>query len=300
MRDDAILLLHGELFGFVPSKAGTAYERVAALVLAALGWQDVTHDVTERPAGRRAYHQLDIVARDPAGQVRRLIVECKDYATTIGERALNTLVGVKTQIGADAAVIVTTQGFTKGARAVAVDEDIAMVILRHYDPQTERLKFVKKVILTFDWYLPTFSDFEVATAPSAEIDGPRELALEGRDRLRHIDGTPAESIAELLERESAGLVEGRFERNVKLNDGRLVYSVANEPIPISGLAWVEEVVKTSSTITREMQGTPVLVIEQIDEDGDVASGRLVVSEDLYAWDIDERGRVHPRGALVTS
>ena len=40
--------LYQELFGSIPAKPGTAYEMIAAIVLGALGWQDVVHDQTER------------------------------------------------------------------------------------------------------------------------------------------------------------------------------------------------------------------------------------------------------------
>ena len=71
--------LHTELFGYVPAKDGTAYERMGAIVLATLGWSDVVHDTRERSPNQRANHQLDTVARDPSGTVRRLLVECKDW-----------------------------------------------------------------------------------------------------------------------------------------------------------------------------------------------------------------------------
>jgi hypothetical protein len=59
--------LHEELFGSIPAKPGTAYEMITAIVLAALGWQDVVHDCTERADGMRAGHQLDVTCRDPDG-----------------------------------------------------------------------------------------------------------------------------------------------------------------------------------------------------------------------------------------
>lgn len=36
--------LHERIFGFVPPKAGTAYERLAAVVLAERGWESVAFD----------------------------------------------------------------------------------------------------------------------------------------------------------------------------------------------------------------------------------------------------------------
>jgi hypothetical protein len=106
-----ITQLHQSLFGYVPDKPGTAYERIGAVVLAMLGWGDVIHDSKERPAKRQAIHQLDITAHDPAGEVRRLLVECKDWNRRVGQGTLNALVGVRDQVGADAAAVVTTEGF---------------------------------------------------------------------------------------------------------------------------------------------------------------------------------------------
>jgi hypothetical protein len=59
--------LHHELFGIVPDKHGTAYERIAALVMAVLGWHDVEHDKTQRPEGLLASHQIDVRCRRPDG-----------------------------------------------------------------------------------------------------------------------------------------------------------------------------------------------------------------------------------------
>lgn len=44
-------------------------------------------------------------------------------------------------------------------------------------------------------------------------------------------------------------------------------------------------------------GDPVLVLEQLDGDGELESGRVVVDQDLFAWDLDEDGNVVPRGQL---
>jgi len=69
-------------------------------------------------------------------------------------------------------------------------------------------------------------------------------------------------------------------------------------VKISALTWVEENIRHTFKTQSELKGTPVLVVEQLNEDGSVFSGRVVVSEDLYAWDIDAAGHVHPRGQLI--
>jgi hypothetical protein len=295
---DPILALHNELFGFIPKKAGTAYERVAAMVLATLGWENIQHDVTEQPVGRLAEHQLDVTAQDPSGKVERLVVECKQWETIVGEEVLNTLVGVVKQVGG-AAAVVTTQGYTVGARAVAVDEDIALLRLRHFDPEHEKGNFVMKVILTIDALLPSISDFDVQIAPSA-VGLPTELhfALSETDHLRHLDGGTAETLGELLESQSSAL-EGRHHRRVDFAKGRLIDTVEGPPVPIIAAMWVEENVRQTQRIETSVKGTPVLVVEQLDQEGNVHSGRLVVSSSLYAWDIGAGGQVQPRGRLTS-
>jgi hypothetical protein len=42
----------------------------------------------------------------------------------------------------------------------------------------------------------------------------------------------------------------------------------------------------------------VLVLQQLDDSGAIALGRLIVSEDLFCWDIDPHGHVTPRGPLT--
>lgn len=57
MAGASIEELHDRLFGYVPGKRGTAYERLAAVVLAGLGWGGVQHDVLEVGEGRTAAHR---------------------------------------------------------------------------------------------------------------------------------------------------------------------------------------------------------------------------------------------------
>jgi hypothetical protein len=149
----AIEDLHEALFGFRPAKAGTAYERLSAVVLATLGWEGVVHDMTDSVEGKLAEHQLDVTARHPSGEIKRLIVECKDWDVVVGQDTLDHLVGVQAQVEADAAAVMTTKGYTGGAIKVAVDEDIAMLRLRPFDPERPGLQLIPRVA----WIVATCS-----------------------------------------------------------------------------------------------------------------------------------------------
>ena len=111
--------------------------------MAVLGWREVVHDLIEKPPGRRAKHQIDVVATHPGGEVRGLIIECKDWDKTVGKGVLDRLVGVRTQVGADAAAVMTTVGYTRHAREVAADEHIAILRLRRFDQERDEGTYIK-------------------------------------------------------------------------------------------------------------------------------------------------------------
>jgi hypothetical protein len=290
--------LHAAVFGFRPDKEGTAYERLAAVVLAVLGWQNVLHDSTESGEGRLAEHQLDVTARHPSGEIARLLVECKDWNATVGKGTIDTLVGVRAQVGADAAAVVTIKGYKAGAIAVAVDEDIALLRLRAFDPENPTA-YVKTITLKVDPVGSVYSDWSVEVMPDAGIAGGRfEFHLSGRDHLTRTDGAPAETLAEVIEAQGTSMQEGTYPRRAEFPDGRVLVASTGARVPIIALLWTERVVKSEGRPTViERPGEPALVLEQLNEKGELQHGQVVVDRDLFAWDIDDDGKVTQRGPL---
>jgi hypothetical protein len=65
----------------------------------------VTHDTTESAPGKFAEHHLDVTGRYPSGKVERLILECRHWSDIVGKDTLDKLVGVRAQLGSDAAAV---------------------------------------------------------------------------------------------------------------------------------------------------------------------------------------------------
>lgn len=291
--------LHQRLFGFAPEKAGTAYERLSALVLAGLGWKQVMHDTKLRPEGRRAEHQLDITATSADGSVRRLLVECKDWNKKVDKKTLDALVGVRNQGGFDAAMAVTTVGFTSGAVDVAVDESVAMVVLREL--RDDDGPFVMEVSAEISLLVPRHSSLQLLVPESSDVpDGVPTEAMTDQFQFLHLDGSPAETLLQILQANSTPIAEGEgtFERSADFGAGRLVLSNDGMPFRVSGLRWTETVEAMTQTVTHKAEGEPSLVLEQLDEDGEPQGTRLVVDRHLYSWDIDEDGAVTKCGKLT--
>jgi hypothetical protein len=290
--------IHQQLFGFVPDKHGIAYQRLAAMVLAVVGWLDVAYEVHELPEGREAEQTLDVVAHFPDGEDRRLIVECKHVRGTIGKGIMDQLVGVRTQVGASDAAVITTVGFTEGARNVATDENIAMVLLQVYDEARDGGGFVRRIELTIN---------AVSNQPSAigieqgslegDIKEPVDFTgLDGTTYLQQDDGLPVETVQQVLAA-GAPLDVGTYERRAELPPGRWL-PLPGGRVEVRAFTWTETVTHTPTVQIIEEPGEPVLVLRQLNRDGNATTGRLIVDAALYAWHVDSENRVVRRSVLI--
>ena len=102
-------------------KAGTKYERIAAIVFKVLASEDVVvHDMRLRGTGKQTQHQIDVTV-ETAGTKKHVLLECKDYDDVVGIDVVRDFFGAVHQIKPDEAIVVTTKGFTKGAVSFAHD-----------------------------------------------------------------------------------------------------------------------------------------------------------------------------------
>lgn len=286
--------LHEAVFGFRPAKAGTAYERLTAVVLAIQGWERVTHDTTESAPGKFAEHHLDVTGRHPSGRVKRLIVECKHWGNIVGKGTLDKLVGVGAQLGADAAAVITTVGYTQGAINVAADENIGLWRLRLPN------RYIQEIPFTMIAVSHTYSDIAIELMPYHELPSATEVQVPaGDDRLLHLDGSPAEAFREVLQGQhgTANDEAGPKQRRVSFSSGRRLPVGGGESVPIHALRWTETIHRNARTPVAKVRGEPALILERLNKDGEPESGGMVVDYDLFAWDIDADDNVVSREEL---
>jgi hypothetical protein len=290
-------MLHERLFGFVPPTDGTAYERITAVVLAFLGWRQVAQGSREQREGRRARQVIDVVARHASGEQRRLIVQCKKYDKKVGKEVLDTLVGVRAQMGNVDLAVVTTVGYTRGARDVAHDENILMLRLRPYEPTEDDGAFVREVVITvIPIHPPVVTSFNLEVTSIEGIPQGGEYAT--NTVLEKDDGSPAETLAELMYADIDTFTVGEFERRVVPAEARWVPAGTGRA-RIGALSWHEVITAGDPVEIRSTErGEPVLVVQRIEPDGSVSTGRLVVDRQLFAWDLDDERHVVSRGPLI--
>jgi hypothetical protein len=193
--------------------------------------------------------------------------------------------------------VVTTVGYTRGARDVACDENVLMLRIRPYEPAEDGDAFVREVIITVIPFQPpvvTSFNLEVTKIEGNMQNG--EYAIEAV--LERDDGSPAESLAELMYTDIDTFNVGEFDRRVVPAEARWLPSATGRA-RIGALSWHDVITADDPIETRTTgKGEPVLVVQRIEPDGSVSAGRLVIDRQLFAWDLDDERHVVPRGPLI--
>jgi hypothetical protein len=127
--------LHDRYHAILTSKAGTRYERLAAMVFKTLA-QDcvVIHDVSLVGESDVA-HQIDVKI-DVGGKSRHVLLECKDFDVSgdmVGLGIVRNFWAVAEDTMADEAIVLTCNGFTRDAAKFAKAKGIKLAVLRSFE-----------------------------------------------------------------------------------------------------------------------------------------------------------------------
>ena len=127
--------LHDNYHAIMTTKAGTRYERLAAMVFKALQEQRaVIHDLSLLGESDVS-HQID-VQMEVDGQKRRTIIECKDFDISGGKVGLDIVRNFWAVIDdtkADEGIIITCNGFTADAAKYAKAKNVKLAVLRKHE-----------------------------------------------------------------------------------------------------------------------------------------------------------------------
>ena len=101
-----------------------------------------------------------------------------------------------------------------------------------------------------------------------------------------------------------GNIDGLFVLGLLIeeNDGvtRKGFGIDGDPVQVEGfdglvkimgMQWNERYVTDTVPVVSEAKGTPRLVVQQLDEQGEPTAGKVIVAEKLQAWKVDDDGRV---------
>jgi hypothetical protein len=124
--------LHDRYHELLSSKAGTRYERLAAMVFKILESQNVVIHDLKLIGDSEVAHQID-VSIEVDGKKRRVIIECKDLDVSgdkVGLDILRSFRSVIEDTNADEGIVLTCNSYTKEAQKYAKSKNIKLAVLR--------------------------------------------------------------------------------------------------------------------------------------------------------------------------
>lgn len=282
-------------------KQGTKYEKLAAVVFKILNQNDVViHDLTLRGDGKKTGHQIDVTVQDPGSNAsKRILIECKDYDKKVGIGIVRDFFGAVHQIKPNEAFVVTTEGYTRGARTFADDEKIKLAILRGFKEEDweGRIKALHiKGTVTF-MNKPTLG---WVAANEQELEKFRAIANGRNNKTQNTDTretffydqagnrqgnlqTVLQPILNRLPRDPDSPTSGRYEF-----DTIKYVKFAGELLGIRGFDY--KFTSSQSVIESIIdQGSKValLVFKILDEDFD----QIIFDQDLDKWTFNDDGEV---------
>jgi hypothetical protein len=212
------------------------------------------------------------------------------------------LYSVRDELGASDAAMITKRAFTKGARDTAFDHDLAMLPLRAYDPAVDDGTWIKKVAVEIEIGTTVREDVTVlvdgtwraAKEIGIRAEGWMDVYDVAGERLCNVDGL---FVLGLLIEEHDGVTRKGF----GIEGDPVQVEGSDDLVKIMGMQWNERYVTDTVPVVSEAKGTPRLVLQQLDENGERTAGKVIVAERLQAWKVDDDGRVmQVKPPVVTS
>lgn len=234
------------------TKAGTRYERLAALVFKALDMQSaVIHDLKLAGEGEGVRHQIDVTI-DQAGTKRRILLECKDFDLSgkkVGIGIARDFRSVLEDTGADEGWIVTCVGFTEDAAAYAKSKGIKLLLLRAFEEEDMEGR-IKEIHVKMRVVFPTNHTINVALNSAAQSKFEEELRringengvnsfdpvyLVGAGSREQINDVVAAAMNAEIDLEADAHREGESRKFVVMPEGRMIEVAGGPLIPFEGI-----------------------------------------------------------------
>lgn len=283
-------------------KMGTKYERLAAVVFKALNQDDVVvHDLTLRGEGKKTGHQIDVTVQKAGDVKKRILIECKDYDKKVGIDIVRDFFGAVHQIKPDEAIVVTTEGYTRGARSFAEDEGIKLALLRGVKEEDldGRIMSIKiEGTLTYkntpkitNWVAANVQELEKfnAHADPNQLNKTSNIDL-GKDYFYDQEGRPIEDMYSVLNpiwdslpTDPNARVTGRYE----FGETKYVY-MAGVLVGARGFDYEYTSSQTViETVVDQGNKVAILIFKMLDGEID----KIIFDQDLDKWTFNDDGKV---------
>jgi len=301
--------LHDRFAAAATSKAGTRYERLAAIVLKVLNDQKrVIHDM--RLVGESdVKHQIDVTL-EAGGKARRVLVECKDFdisGDSVGLGIIRDFFGVVSDVRPDEAVVVTCNDFTPDARKFAAAKGIKLATLREHEvPEGHARIRTVEMTMTISWpeargvrFMLDGSEDDVGSKLAADREAarvdPTKMSMWDPVFVNLPDGQRTQVTEFLIEHLNDEPEEslGVYEKVIPMRGATLEVEERGG-IPLSSIVLTYEVKTGEPHVMSWATRVATLIVHGLGDDDYV-----IFEDDLKRFTIQDDGEVVPAAAATS-
>jgi hypothetical protein len=290
--------LHDKYYALLSSKAGTRYERLAAVVFKALDEQKtVIHDL--RLIGDSGVgHQIDVtIERD--GVRRRILIECKDFDLSgdkVGLDVARNFFGVVEDLAPEESYIISCNGFTADSIRYCEAKGIRLAVLREFrdadwDGRVRRFVVDMRMLSagepTLALGLNTDADIEKLTGDLEAIGASGGAVWKHQDVSFVREGvrTPAIEFIQRHRTYDRSTPDGLVEHDIDV-EGLAIEVETRGPIPIAHLRLSYEVLRGGKRIIIGGDKIGVLLLQRLG-----AAPRAIWDDELRRFRIADSGEI---------
>lgn len=169
------------------TRKGTKYEILAAMVCKILDERSIViHDIKLRGESG-VKHQFDVTIEED-GKVRRILIECKDFASSgnkVNLGIVRSFESAARDVGTEEAWIISNIGFTRPACKFAESKGIDLKTIRNFQ-ESDMKGRIQKVVIGYKIISPTNfrADIQVDQAQLQELENAcKSIGIENGTRL---------------------------------------------------------------------------------------------------------------------
>jgi hypothetical protein len=239
--------LHDKYHSIRTTKAGTRYERLAAMVFKALEDKNIViHDMALRGDDPEVKHQIDVTV-EISGSKRRVIIECKDFdisGENVGLDIIRNFRSVIEDTQADEGFVLTCNSFTVDAQKYARSKGIKLCVLRLFEDKDLNGR-ITRAFVGVTLQQPSNPKVSILIDEIEQPRYARELAAIGisegarnTDPIFFVRGAERHQFNEFLTSQMNDAIKPAGPRAIQItvpSDGRQIQVDQNLPIPFRGL-----------------------------------------------------------------
>lgn len=226
------------------------------------------------------------------------MIECKDYANTVGISIIRDFHGAVHQIKPDEAIVVTTQGYTREAVHFADDENIKLAVLREFE-ETDWEGRIKEIHITIKTLL--FDTPQISFIYDENDTEKLKEALNGKDTLQQEADTRANyfydakgNAVSTYESVLSPIINGFSRINGQETTGQYMFDevkyiyVNDTLIGTKGFDYSFMCYSVEGTSVVDAGGKiALLLLKYLDE----SQEKVIFDQDISRWTFDKKGTV---------